>query len=134
MLKAFFASVVSFIFLDLLWFNFAVKNFNLQQLAEVGRIKDGQFDVIYIPAIIAYLLMALAVTLFLRPTFKLQDSNWKIFLKSALMGIIIYGIYDLTNLALLKNYPMIFAVVDMSWGTFAFGVVGTLVGKLSPLR
>ncbi len=134
MLKSFSLSFGSFIFLDLLWFTFAVKNFNLERLAEVGRIKDGQFDVLYIPAVAAYFLMALAVSVFLRPTFKPHDQMGKIFLKSALLGIIIYGIYDLTNLALLKNYPTTFAMVDMMWGTFAFGVVGMLVGKFSPLN
>tara|TARA_R110002020_G_scaffold140233_5_gene311565 strand:- start:71 stop:472 length:402 start_codon:yes stop_codon:yes gene_type:complete len=35
----------------------------------------------------------------------------------AILGFIAYGTYDMTNLATLKNWPIIMTVVDMSWGT-----------------
>jgi uncharacterized membrane protein len=37
----------------------------------------------------------------------------------ALFGLIVYGVYDFTNLATLRHYPVQLAVVDVAWGTLA---------------
>lgn len=129
LLKPFVISLFGFLVLDLTWFTL-VKNFNLSQLAEIGRIKDGQFDVLYAPAVMTYVLMAVALTFFVLPKISNEGSYLKVFLVSALMGLIVYGVFDTTNLAILKNYPIPFALVDMTWGTFAFGVVGCIVRKV----
>lgn len=126
-LKTFGLSLVSFTVLDFLWFKFVVKDFNLKELAEIGRIKDGEFDFILAPAMGTYVLMALAMALFVAPGFSENEAWWKTFLLSSGMGLIIYGIFDLTNFAILKNYPVKFMMVDMAWGTFVFGLVGCLV-------
>ncbi len=124
--KTFGLSVVAFTVLDFLWFKFVVKDFNLKELAEIGRIKNGEFDILFGPAIVTYLLMALAMAMFVVPTFMESDPWWKTFLFGAALGLIIYGIFDLTNLAILKNYPIKFMMVDMAWGTFVFGLVSCI--------
>ncbi len=124
-IKAFSISLIAFVILDFIWFRI-VKNFNLRELAEIGRMNDGQFDVLIIPALVTYVLMALAVAIFIAPHFTEFDPWWRTFLVGAVMGLIIYGIFDLTNLAILKNYPIKFMIVDMSWGTFVFGLVSCL--------
>jgi uncharacterized membrane protein len=126
-LKTFGLALVSFALLDFLWFKFVVKDFNLKQLAEIGRIKGGEFDLLLVPALGTYILMALAIALFVAPNFSDEDTWWKTFLLSACMGLIIYGIFDMTNIAILKNYPTKFMIADMAWGTFVFGLVGCLV-------
>jgi uncharacterized membrane protein len=35
----------------------------------------------------------------------------------ALFGLITYATYDLTNLATLKDWPVLVTVVDLIWGT-----------------
>ncbi len=45
--------------------------------------------------------------------------------RSALVGLVAYGTYDLTNLATLRNYSSLLAFSDMAWGTFASAVAGT---------
>tara|TARA_B110001454_G_scaffold16145_1_gene14540 strand:+ start:34846 stop:35259 length:414 start_codon:yes stop_codon:yes gene_type:complete len=125
-LKTFGVSIVSFAVLDFLWFKFVVKDFNSRELAEIGRIKDGEFDILLAPALGTYVLMALAMALFVVPNLSGDSAWWKAFLLSACMGLIIYGIFDMTNLAILKNYPIKFMLADMAWGTFVFGLVGCL--------
>ena len=46
-------------------------------------------------------------------------------LLGALFGALAYGTYDLTNLATLKNWPMIVSVVDMAWGAFVTSLAAT---------
>ena len=38
----------------------------------------------------------------------------------ALLGFTMYGVFDLTNRAILEHYPMPMVVVDMMWGTLLF--------------
>lgn len=38
--------------------------------------------------------------------------------KGALLGLLMYATYDLTNQATLKNWPHVITIVDLLWGTF----------------
>jgi uncharacterized membrane protein len=44
----------------------------------------------------------------------------------ALFGFFTYATYDLTNLALLKDWPLNMVVVDILWGVVLCTVVATL--------
>ena len=53
----------------------------------------------------------------LRPNlndFQIFNSLWM----GALFGLVAYGTYDLTNLATVKEWPLIVSLVDMGWGMF----------------
>ncbi len=51
------------------------------------------------------------------------------FVAAAVFGFFIYASYDLTNLALLKDWPLRLSVIDIAWGTLLSGVSAS-VGKL----
>jgi uncharacterized membrane protein len=44
--------------------------------------------------------------------------------RSALLGLIAYGTYDLTNWATLQGWPTQMALVDLAWGTVVSGLAG----------
>jgi len=47
----------------------------------------------------------------------LEKHSWKhALLFGALFGLITYATYDLTNLATLKDWPVIVTIVDLIWG------------------
>ena len=48
----------------------------------------------------------------------------------ALFGLFAYSTYDLTNLAVIKNWPVGLTFLDMAWGTLVSGVSAS-VGKLT---
>jgi len=53
-------------------------------------------------------------------------------LRAALFGLITYATYDLTNLATLKDWPVMISVVDMAWGTTLSVIVsyaGLMIGR-----
>jgi uncharacterized membrane protein len=63
----------------------------------------------------------------------LENNSLKVtLLRAALFGLITYATYDLTNLATVKNWPVMITVMDMAWGTALSVVVsyaGFMVGK-----
>jgi uncharacterized membrane protein len=47
-------------------------------------------------------------------------------LRGALLGLIAYGTYDLTSLAVMKGFTTKIAIIDMVWGTILTGAVSAL--------
>jgi len=132
--KEFILALFSFLVLDLIWLGFVMKEFNMRQLAQIGRIENGVFQLQVAPAIVTYLLMAWAVTEYVLPRLTRQDSLLKVFFSGAPLGLIIYGVFDMTNLAILNGYPLAFVGPDMAWGTFVFGLVTVTVEYLNRLK
>ncbi len=47
-------------------------------------------------------------------------------LRCVVMGLVAYGVYDLSNLATLRGWSWKVCVVDVVWGAFASGLAGSL--------
>jgi uncharacterized membrane protein len=45
--------------------------------------------------------------------------------RGAALGLVAYGTYDLTNQALMRDWPPLITVVDMGWGTLLTAIVAT---------
>ncbi len=43
------------------------------------------------------------------------------FIAGAMFGFFVYTSYDLTNLALLKDWPLKLSIIDITWGTLLSG-------------
>lgn len=122
-LKHFGGCLAAFMVLDFVWLGLVMNKFNAEQLSAIGRINNGKFEILYGPAIAAYLLMAASVVFFAGPRVAGESSLLQVWLWGAFLGLIVFGIFDFTNLAILKNYPWAFALADMSWGVFVYGLV-----------
>jgi uncharacterized membrane protein len=51
-------------------------------------------------------------------------------LRGAFFGLVCYATYDLTNLATLRDWPLVVTGVDLLWGTFASAVSCLAAGWL----
>jgi len=52
---------------------------------------------------------------------------------SALLGLLAYGTYDLTNYATLRDWPLALTLIDLAWGTFLCALAGS-AGYLAARR
>ena len=74
-----------------------------------------------------YLLYALGVAiLVVLPALESGRRPSQAFARGALLGLVAYGTYDLTNQATLRDWPLMVTFVDMAWGTFLTGVAGAV--------
>jgi len=48
------------------------------------------------------------------------------FLWDALYGVILYGVYEMTNYAMLDKLPLRLTCIDIGWGCLICGVVGQI--------
>ncbi len=126
-LQAYAASLVAFLLLDFAWLGLIARGFYRQQL---GHLLSP--DVRWIPAIIFYLLFVAAVIVFAVAPAVERGSLGRALLLGGFFGIVAYATYDLTNLATMKGFPTLVAVVDITWGcllTAAVALVGYLVAS-----
>ena len=102
--------------LDALWLGWLAKSFYQEQL---GALMTDSVRIV--PAAIYYFSFPLAIVyLALVPATSLGEAV----LRSAVLGLAAFGVYDMTNLATLRGYTVLMAVVDMAWGTFATALSG----------
>jgi uncharacterized membrane protein len=74
-------------------------------------------------AILFYLLFIIGIVLFaVRPALEFQ-SPMRAIVYGALFGFFAYATYDLTNLATVRDWPVIVTVIDLVWGTVLCGAV-----------
>ena len=52
------------------------------------------------------------------------------YIETFLIGFIIYGVFDLTNMAIFKNWELNLAIIDMLWGGILFTSTYYLYNKL----
>ena len=65
-----------------------------------------------------YLLYSLGISIFvIAPSLSKQSLAYAI-QYGALFGFFCYMTYDLTNLAVIQNFPAKLALIDIAWGTF----------------
>jgi uncharacterized membrane protein len=80
-----------------------------------AAIQGKPLAVRLIPAALVYIIMIGAVWFFaVEPSQSWKDAAGR----GALIGLAMYGVYDMTNYATLSAYPIRFAVSDMAWGAF----------------
>lgn len=51
-----------------------------------------------------------------------------------LVGLAIYGVYNMTNAAVFSKYPLDMCIVDTLWGGVCFGIMGYLYLKMNRLE
>ena len=113
LLKSFFIALLVFFAVDMVWLGLVAKSFYDKHLGHLLRE-----NVNWPPAIIFYILFVIALVIFVI-TPSLEKSSWHhALLYGAFFGFIAYATYDLTNLATLKDWPVIVTVVDIIWGSF----------------
>jgi uncharacterized membrane protein len=103
--------------LDFLFLGIVAKDFFTSQ---VGNML-GEINLV--PAILFYLLYVVGIVIFVSSP---AAATWQsTLLFGALFGLFCYATFDLTSLALLKNWSWAVAVVDVSWGALVTAVAST---------
>ncbi len=120
-LKLFFTALPIFIAFDITWVGFLAKDFYRDQ---IGFLMKPTIN--WVATIFFYFLFVTGLVLFvIQPA--LEKQSWThALLFGALFGLVTYATFDLTNLALLKNWPVLVTIVDLIWGMFLSALVSLL--------
>ena len=123
-LNKFIISVITMSILDYFYLNGNKKYFN-----RVFTKIQGSLFIKLIPTILTYVVMVISINYFIIQRFKKLTK--RVLVDSFLLGFFIYSIYDLTNLATIKNWPIKLVIMDALWGGLLYLTTTYIVFKLS---
>jgi uncharacterized membrane protein len=121
-LKLYIAMLAVFFAIDMLWLGLVARSFYRKHLGFLMAPATN-----WTAAVIFYLLFVFGILFFvLLPG--IESGSLKVtLLRAALFGLITYVTYDLTNLATLKDWPVLLTIVDITWGV-VLSVLVSLAG------
>ena len=110
-LTAYAAGLIACLGLDLLWLGVVARSFYQAQLGDLLAPQPN-----LAVAAVFYLLYPAGV-LFFAVAPGLSAGSWQVTaLRAALLGVLAYGTYDITNLATIKGFTAAVALADIAWG------------------
>ena len=120
-LKNYLITFIIFLVIDFIWLGAVAKNLYRDQL---GFLMKENFNMV--AAFAFYILFTAGIVFFVlnRAT---AISSWQYALFAGMFfGLITYSTYDLTNLATIKDWPLMITIIDLIWGTFLGGLTSFL--------
>ncbi|MBP6045095.1 DUF2177 family protein [Candidatus Woesebacteria bacterium] len=111
-IKMYLVTLFVFFAIDMVWLGLIAKTFYQSQIGYLMKATPN-----WTAAIIFYLLFIVGLVVFVVAPSLAKQSWSQALLLGALFGLICYATYDLTNLATIKNWPILVTVVDLIWGT-----------------
>jgi uncharacterized membrane protein len=114
-------AAVVFLAIDMVWLLWLGRSLYVTEIGEILRqppnmAAAGAFYILYVTGLMIMVIW---------PAFQAQ-SVLQGLIFGALLGLIAYGTYDLTNLAVMKGFTTKIAIIDMIWGTVLTGSVSAL--------
>lgn len=114
-------ATVTFFAIDMAWLGFFARSFYRDKL---GFILS---DKVNWPAAIIFYFIYIGGILFFAVLPALREQNWMIALiNGAVLGMLCYATYDLTNMATIDKWPLVVVIVDIIWGIVLTGGVATI--------
>jgi uncharacterized membrane protein len=102
-----------FLVLDLVWLTKIGRGFYLSEIGALllprpNLAAAAAFYVLYVTGLLIFVI---------KPAHD-AGSVQQALTMGALLGLLAYGTYDLTNLAVMKGFTLKIALIDMAWGAF----------------
>jgi uncharacterized membrane protein len=129
-LAIYFSFLIPLVVVDMIWLLGIAKTLYQDQMGDLMATE---------PKLAAgaafYLLYALGVCIFVIVPALAKQSGFDAVFYGALFGFFCYMTYDLTNLAVIRNFPTQLAFIDIAWGSLVTAAVSGLsywiVNKIS---
>ncbi len=112
MLKQFLVAFLTFLAIDGLWLTVVAKDFYAKHLGFIMTKTPNLTAALLFYVIYIFTMVVLIISPALQ-----KGSLMTAILTGALFGLCAYATYDLTNLATLKDWPLLVTIVDLIWGT-----------------
>lgn len=129
-LGIYFTFFITLIAVDLIWLLGIAKNLYREEMGDLMASEPK-----LIAGLAFYLLYALGVCIFVVAPALSKQSLMHALQYGALFGFFCYMTYDLTNLAVVRDFPTRLAFIDMAWGSavtaFASGITYWVGNRLS---
>jgi uncharacterized membrane protein len=112
-------SAIILISIDFVYLNVIKGYFALQ----IQKVQGSKLEVNFLGAALCYIFLIVGLNYFIiKPNKSINEAF--------LLGLIIYGVYETTSYALLKNWSIITVIIDTLWGGLLFASTTYIVNML----
>ncbi len=106
-----------FVAIDLLWLGVIAKDFYRSELGPLMATSPN-----WAAGVAFYLIYVLGLVAFVAKPALTSEVGGSAFIWGLAFGLVAYATYDLTNLTVIKDFPLKLAMVDMAWGALVSGL------------
>jgi len=124
-IKIFVLTAIIFLIIDIIWLMFFAKKLYMEELSSMLILSDGAISPRLLPALVVYLLIISGITFLIVPA--ANQDILKAFMYGAMYGLIAYGVYNFTNLSILKTWSVQIACMETLYGALAGALTSFLV-------
>ena len=114
-------ALVIFLLIDAVWLTVIAKQLYADKLGYLMAPKPN-----LLAALAFYVLFILGLLVFVINPALVAGSWVQALVAGLFFGLVTYATYDLTNLATIKDWPLLITVIDLIWGSFVSGVTAVL--------
>lgn len=119
---AFLLSAIIFVSIDSFYLGLMRGYFENQ----VNSVQGSPLKMNLLGAIICYIFLIVGLNYFIiKPNKSIQDAF--------LLGLVIYAVFETTNVTLFKNWSWLTVILDSLWGGILFALTTFLVSKLKTI-
>jgi len=112
-------SAIIFIAMDSIYLSI-IKNYFQNQ---IQKVQGSAIQINFLGAALCYVFLIVGINYFI---IKPRKSVSEAFL----LGIVIYGVYETTNYALLKNWSLLTVIMDTLWGGILFALTTYIINLM----
>ncbi len=114
-LNLFLIALVSIGLLDGLWLGVITSACSRSSSSLIARMSRRRLAPLWTPALAFYVVLAFGIVVFVLP----RAPGEVPLVSGALLGLILFGLYDLPSLGTQKRWPVWLTAVDIAWGAAA---------------
>ena len=123
---AYLICVPIFVAIDMVWLLGPGRPFYVSELGILMKTSPN------LPAAVAFYLLYCVGIIYFAVSGSVQNGNaGQALIHGAILGLIAYGTYDLTNLAVINGFTLKIALIDLIWGSILSGVASYLVARIT---
>ena len=111
-IKLYILALLIFLGIDALWLGLVAPDFYRSQIGHLMAETPN----LYAAGVFYLLFVGVLVYFVIEPALRIENMK-DVWIRGALFGLVTYATYDLTNLATLRDWPLLVTVVDLAWGT-----------------
>jgi uncharacterized membrane protein len=90
---------------------------------QVTQVQGSAMKINLFGTVLCYIFLILGLNYFIiKPRKSVQDAF--------LLGLIIYGVFETTNLGLFKNWSILTVIIDTLWGGLLFAITTYIINLL----
>ena len=113
-------SAIVFVVIDSIYLNLISKYFSNQ----VKAVQGSPIKMNILATLLCYIFLIFGINYFIiKPNRSIQDAF--------LLGLVIYGVFETTNMALFSKWSWLTVIIDTLWGGILFALTTYIVQKFT---